>query len=223
VEPRLLVTWPLGAKGADWPNACVPYHLAIHEWCVRHDVPSMVIRGYIDVCRNNALLLARQEGFTHVAMLDGDHKHPPDTIERLWRLVEDDPKRLVVAGLNMQSAGINRPMFGVHANGKRLPITRWEAPLATVTWAALCACIINVKVMDLWPKPWFWFDYDSKGRWTTEDINFCDGLHEHGETITVDTMLVSPHRYETYADLETWKRNMEWRPEGAPEGDDEVS
>ena len=210
---KLLVTWPVGAKGADWPNACIPYHLAIYEWCVRHDVDRMVMTGYLDENRNQALLQARHLGYTHVAMLDGDHKHPPDTIERLWGHVLDDPRRWVVAGLNMQSGGINRPMIGVHANGKRRTITKWETPLVTVTWAALCACIINVEVVNLWPQPWFWFSYDKRGRWTTEDINFCDKLHERGKTITVDTTLVSPHRYEAYADLDTFKRNMEWRPE----------
>lgn len=218
---KLLVTWPLGAKGADWPNACVPYHLAIHEWCVRHDVPTMVLRGYLDENRNQALLLARREGFTHVAMLDGDHKHPPDTIERLWQHVQDDPKRMVVAGLNYQSAGINRPMIGVYAGGKRQTITRWETPLITVGWAALCACIVSVNVMDMWKAPWFWFSYDRKQRWTTEDINFCDKLHERGVTITVDTTLVAPHRTEMYADAGTWRRYQEWRPEGAPGSDDE--
>lgn len=44
-------------------------------------------------------------------------------------------------------------------------------------------------------------------------------LHERGVAITVDTTLVAPYRTEIYADLETWKRNTEWRPD-APEDEE---
>jgi hypothetical protein len=204
---KLIVTWPVGGKGADWPNLAIPYHLAVHEWCVKHDVPCMIIPGYLDENRNKALLLGRQEGATHVAMLDGDHQHMPDTIARLWQHILDDPSRMVVAGLNVQGGGVNRPMFGIHTKSRRLAMSEWHTPLVKCDWTCLCASIISVKVMDLWPHPWFWYDYDERGRWTTEDINFCDKLYEHHVPVYVDTTLVAPHRTEVWADVDTWKRH----------------
>jgi len=208
---KLLVTWPLAAKGDGWPSQCVPYHLALHEWCVKHDVPAMTLRGYLDENRNQALLLAQQMDCTHVAMLDGDHQHPPETLERLWQHAQDDPTRMVVAGVAPQAEGIHRPMFGIISGPpdkpRRTPITQWGVgQLVSCDWTAVCAAIISVKVMQLWPKPWFWFSYDKAGRWTTEDINFCDGLWRHEEPVYVDTGLVLPHRSEHYVGLEDWRR-----------------
>lgn len=205
---KLIVAFPLGESG--WPGRCVPYHIQIVQRCTALGIPILPTIGYVDENRNQSMIMARNAGATHVLMLDADHRHPPDIVDTLVKWMRDG--RMVVAGLNFQRGGHHRPLFGIITeDGRREPITEWSQRLVKCDWVATCAMLINLKVMDLWPAPWFWFSYkgtDHYGadlKWVGEDINFCTKLHEHGVPVYVDTQCQSPHKALAWADEDYWR------------------
>ncbi len=55
-----------------------------------------------DIARNSFAQDLLNSDHTHLLMLDSDHVHPTDIIQRLVRWVLEDSRRLVVGGLNFR-------------------------------------------------------------------------------------------------------------------------
>jgi hypothetical protein len=165
-----------------------------------------------DLARNSlAEHLLSEERFTHVLMLDADHRHPHDIVERLSRWVIEDPSRQVVAGLAFRRGAPFDPCMYMEAdNGQVYVPDEWQG-LLRVDLAGTAAMMISREVFERIPRPWFAFDYSgaAKREYPGEDMWFCRRCKEHGIPIWVDTTTVSPHLIENWVTEGTFRSYLE--------------
>lgn len=147
--------------------------------------------------------------FTHLLMLDADHRHPPDIVERLTRWVKQDPTRLVVAGLCFRRGVPFDPNVFI-VNGAENAIyqpAEWGRGLMQVDIAGTAEMLIAREVFERLPKPWFARDYSgaAEGKWPGEDVWFSQRCGELGVDIWVDTTTTGPHLMESWVDAQTYR------------------
>lgn len=163
-----------------------------------------------DLARNSlGEHLLRETQFTHVLMLDADHRHPQTIVERLSKWVEQDPEKLVVAGLAFRRGRPFDPCMYMEADdgsGVFVP-SEWARGLVPVDLVGTAAILISRKVFERLPRPWFAYDYSgaAQGWWPGEDIWFCRACKAAGIQIYVDTTTVSPHMFESWVDEQTFR------------------
>lgn len=135
--------------------------------------------------------------YTHLVMLDIDHQHPSNIVERLVQRVEEDPSRQIVAGLNFRRGEPYEPLVFMVGGENLYTISEWEPDtIIEVDAVATCSIIISREVFETVPgPPWFYYDYSvaHKEVYPTEDIVFCWLCGMHGIKIYVDTGLTSDH------------------------------
>lgn len=152
------------------------------------------------------------ERFSHLLMLDCDHRHPPDIVERLRARFEEDPARLVVGGLAFRRGVPFDPcMYVANAAGDVYVPEQWEAgALLKVDIVGTAAVMFSREVFGRLKKPWFKFDYDhvDEDAWPGEDIAFSRQCMEAGIPIWVDTGVVSPHYIDSYIDENTFRTHL---------------
>ena len=105
----VLNKWPIG--GWEWPRIVVhiPMMSALlyadkvfgRLWAIaQQGVPFLPLGADVThVVRNRAGEALLMSDFTHILMLDADHLHQVDIVQRMARRVIQDPTRQVVAGL----------------------------------------------------------------------------------------------------------------------------
>ncbi len=169
------------------------------------DGPTALVREYL------TRKFLEEKEFTHLLMLDTDHAHPADILERLVRWVDNEAKPLVVSGLNYQRKPPYRPcafMFDGSELGI-LPIIKWPNGLVKVDAVGAASLLIAREVFERVPAPWWEFVYYGEHRKLIgEDIWFCKRCKDAGIDIYVDTTTTSPHLGETWvsdATFRTWK------------------
>lgn len=164
-----------------------------------------------DLARNSlGEHLLKDERFSHVLMLDGDHRHPVDIVERLSRWVIEDPERLVVAEMAFRRGQPYDPCMYMEAadgSGQLYVPSEWERGLIQVDLVGTAGILISRKVFERLPKPWFAYDYSSaeKGWYPSEDIWFSRACQRAGIPIWVDTTTTSPHLIESWVDERTFR------------------
>jgi len=153
-----------------------------------------------------------------IIMLDCDHVHPPNTIDRLFR---HDPTLGVVAALAFRRGPPYDPMFFVwEENGRR---SRFVAPAewrrgALYECDAIATCAIGIRQ---WvfveldeagsPFPYFRYSYE-RGYQMTEDIFFAMSCMRAGISQYCDTSLVTPHLSTIGVDENTWEEFKQKNP-----------
>ena len=168
-----------------------------------------------DLARNSlAEHLLRETQFTHLLMLDADHRHPQDIVERLSRWVVKDPGRLVVAGMAFRRGVPFDPCIFMESNdgtGSTYVPAEWERGLMRVDLSGTAAMLISRKVFEQLPRPWFAYDYGSaeQPQYPGEDIWFCRQCQRAGIPIYVDTTTVSPHLLESWVNEQTFRSYLE--------------
>ena len=83
----------------------------------------------------------------------------------------------------------------------------WERGLMRVDLVGTAAILINRKVFERLPRPWFAFDYAGaeSQQYPGEDIWFCRACQRAGIPIWVDTTSVSSHLFESWIDEQTFR------------------
>lgn len=168
-----------------------------------------------DLARNSlAEHLLKEEQFTHLLMLDADHRHPHDIVERLSRWVIEDPERQVVAGLAFRRGRPFDPCMYMESNdgtGRVYVPAEWEPGLLRVDLVGTAAILISRRVFERLPRPWFAFDYSGadKQQYPGEDIWFSRLCQRTGIPIYVDTTTVSPHLMESWINEQTFRTYLE--------------
>jgi len=168
--------------------------------------------GRIDVTRNKMAIQLLRSDYTHLLMLDIDHKHPWDIVQRLARWVLADPEIQVVGGSNFRRSAPFDPCWGFWGNdGKYYPAVEYEKGLIEVDMIGTGAILIAREVFELIPPPWFTNDYSQAWRdvWPGEDIGFCKLCDEYGIRKYVDTTTTSPHLADALVNEGTWKDHVE--------------
>lgn len=167
----------IAARG--WPFAYLPY--------TRNDI-----------ARNKFAAAALRGGFDWLCMLDSDHKHPADIVERLYRCVEKDPSIRVIGGLNFRRGKPYDPCaFIIDDEGNTYGIMDWEPGILEVQALGTGSILIHTSVFEDVPFPWFAYAYDETHHvddgWPGVDMYFCRKLREAGIKMYVDTTTSSPH------------------------------
>jgi hypothetical protein len=173
--------------------------------------------GIPDMVRNKAGQALKESQFTHVLMLDTDHKHPSDIIQRLARRVIEDPERLVVAALAHRRGEPYDPMMWVKKDDGYYNIEEWEpGSLQECDVVATPAMLIHRNVFETLPPPWFFYDYEDMGpemNRHTEDLGFCNKVRAAGIKIYCDTSITTPHMRSGSVDGRTWQSWKQTHPD----------
>ena len=164
-----------------------------------------------DLARNRASMELLKSDFTHLLMLDIDHVHPHDIIQRLARWVLKDPKKYqVVGGLNFRRSEPYDPCaYKISADGSMYTIA-WEKDdeIVEVDRLGTGSILIAREVLETIPPPWFVNDYSQAWRdaWPGEDIGFNKKCQESGIKMWVDLTVTSPHITPAIIDGATWQK-----------------
>jgi hypothetical protein len=167
--------------------------------------------GRTDVVRNRMAMELLKSNFTHLLMLDIDHKHLWSIVQRLARWVVADPKKLVVGGLNFRRGAPYDPCcFLEGADGKLYPPAEWEQGLIRMDAIGTGSVLISREVFERIPPPWFFNDYSRawEDEWPGEDIGFSKLCRENGIELWVDTTTTSPHMIDAYVDESSFRQYL---------------
>ena len=195
------------------------HHMAIAQ----HGYPLIRIPPLrrVDLARNLfAVHFVREAtAYTHLVMLDMDHAHWPNVIERLRARVAEDPSRLVVSGTYFRRCEPHDPNgWTVDAEG------HFSNPLETTPGVyrrdrlGLGCVIIAREVFERIPPPWFYFTYDATN-WERgfdghgEDIVFTGLCQQAGIACWQDVGIESPHLVNGWVTRETYLKFIEEHPE----------
>lgn len=165
-----------------------------------------------DRARNSYAQALLKSDFTHVVMLDIDHQHPPDIVQRLGKWVAQDESREVVTALAFRRCKPHDPCAFIQQEGKYYAIAEYAPGLHRVDATGLAAAMISRKVFERMPYPWFAFEYQD-GEWVGEDFYFCQKCARYGISIWVDTLTVTPHMRVEWTDERTHREYLAEHPE----------
>ncbi len=150
-----------------------------------------------------------------LVMLDCDHAHPHDTIERL---VDRDPALGVVGALAFRRGEPFFPCFFIRGeNGKLHQPLQFTGDLMQCTIVGTGAIAIRRWVLDAiaeagYPAP-FVYEYNedmhATGEYQSEDITFGFTCEKLGIPHYVDTSLVIPHLTTSAIDQTTWEMKVQ--------------
>jgi hypothetical protein len=172
--------------------------------------PAMIPMAYMrtDLYRNLLATKLLETNFTHVLMLDADHQHPIDIVQRLARWVLIDPKVKVVGGLNFRRGEPFEPCAFMQDNsGGVYSIMEWEKGLVQVDAIGTGSVLISREVFELLEPPWFYniYDFAYEGHYPGEDIGFSKKCFDAGIPLYVDTTTSSPHLMDSFVTEESFR------------------
>lgn len=162
-----------------------------------------------DVARNFAADALLHSDHTHLLMLDTDHIHPPDIVQRLARWVFQYPDVWVVGGLNFRRTPPYDPLaFGEQDDGLYYSPSEWPEGLVKVDAIATCAILIDRRVFEKGDPPYFYYDYSmaKEGKYPSEDMGFAKWCKAHNVQQYCDTTTTSPHLTDMLVDADTFRQ-----------------
>lgn len=164
-----------------------------------------------DLYRNKVAEKLLQTDFTHVLMLDLDHAHPVDIIQRLARWVLMDREIKIVGGLNFRRGEPYEPCCFINGkNGEIYSPADWHQGLIEVDYIGTGSILINREVFEEMTPPWFYNDYSEawSGNYPGEDMGFSAKAKAAGFKMYVDTTTTSPHMITRAVDEGTFRSYM---------------
>ena len=170
------------------------------------------------MARESACKQLIDSDFTHILMLDADHKHPPNIIQQLARWVIEDPERLVVGGLNFRRSEPYDPCAYMVEDDKFFTLWDWEEGLLEVDRIGTGSILIAREVFERLKQPWFYLHSTDEGatNWPTDDMIFCLHCKEAGIKLWCDTTTQSPHMTQAFIAEETYKQYINDHPDKYP-------
>lgn len=153
--------------------------------------------GRTDLVRNKMVQQLLGSHFTHLVMLDVDHIHPEDIVQRLMSNFIEHPEMKVVGGLNFRRGEPFDPCIFVKGDdGKHYSVADWErGKVIKVQALGTGSIAIAREVFEMMEPPWFFNDYSMAmdDVWPGEDMGFSDKCQSLGIDLFVDTRITSPH------------------------------
>jgi hypothetical protein len=160
--------------------------------------------GRTDLVRNKYAQHLLASHFTHLVMLDVDHIHPDDIVQRLMSNFVENPDLKVVGGLNFRRGEPFEPCAFVRGDdGTYYSIADWErGSLMKVDAVGTGSIAIAREVFEMMEPPWFWNDYSRAmdDAWPGEDMGFSANCQKLGIEMYVDTRITSPHLIDAVVD-----------------------
>jgi len=212
--PRILVTFLL-ERSISYADLVFPSIVQIAA-----QGPVILNMPYMrtDLARNRAAIELLKTDFTHLLMLDIDHVHPHDIIQRLARWVVSDPKQFqVVGGLNFRRSEPHDPCAYKKGEDYSMWTIEWDkdTTLMEVDRIGTGSILIAREVFETIPPPWFTNDYTQVWRdaWPGEDIGFSKLCNDYKIPIWVDCTVTSPHITPAVVDANSWEKWKANNPE----------
>lgn len=171
-----------------------------------------------DLARNRAAIELLKTDFTHLLMLDIDHIHPHDIVQRLARWPLADPKKYqVVGGLNFRRSEPHDPCaYTYDETDQSMWTIEWDddTEILEVDRLGTGSIMIAREVFETMEPPWFYNDYTQGWRdsWPGEDIGFSRKCKDAGIKMWVDCKTTSPHITPAVVDSTSW---FKWREKNA--------
>jgi len=131
--------------------------------------------------------------FTHLLMLDSDHRHPPDIVHRLarWMLAYEGID--VIGGLNFRRGEPYDPCAFIWDNGFYRRLAEWVPGAFPVDALGTGSMLVSRKVFETIPPPWFDYKYEDLEGFPGTDMSFAKYCKQYGISQWVDTTTTSPH------------------------------
>ena len=188
--PKVVVFVPVTNSIAYAPDV-FPAFLEI----ARHGVPFMHLPyGFADRIRNEAGKQFKKSKYTHIIMLDVDHVHPIDIVQRLAHRVIEDPERLIVGGVNYKRTEPYSPCVGLLKDGKFFRPWEWTPGISEVDRIGFGCVIIAKEVFERTEFPLFVNEPNlEKQSLGSHDNYFCEKAQEAGIKVWCDFNITSPH------------------------------
>ncbi len=154
------------------------------------------LRGRTDINRNVFASALLKSDYTHLCMLDTDHIHQPDVIERLARWAMQCRDRWVIGGLNFKRGEPYSPLVYTQADsGDLIPPLNWEPGLSEVAAIGTGCILVAREAFERLQRPFFAYDYThaESDLYSSEDLYFSAICREAHIKICCDTTVTSPH------------------------------
>jgi len=163
-------------------------------------------RNDIARCKFGEYLL--ESKFTHLLMLDSDHVHPPDVVQRLARWFRAYPGQIeVIGGLNFRRGAPFDPCAFIDpGDGTFRRMAAWHQGAVSVDALGSGSIMIQRSVFERLPKPWFAYDYTNLQDWPGTDMWFSKLCRAHGISLWCDTTTTSPHIGDRLIDGEDYRQ-----------------
>mgnify|MGYP002361004436 CR=1 FL=1 len=169
--------------------------------------------GRTDMARNHIAEELLSSDYTHVLMMDSDHIHPEDLVERLARWVMADPSKKVIAGLNFRrSAPYDPCVYMDTEDGLAAPLN-WPNGLGMADAVGFGCVLIEKSVFQKLNRPYFAYTYTDEGGSQSEDIYFSLQCRKMGIEIWCDTTTTSPHLTDRLIAEKDFRYYVEKHPE----------
>lgn len=190
--PRILVGVPLGKFGN---NHAFQYfwNIAKQGWPLIEGIPP---DPRLDVQRNIMAAKAEKSGATHLCLLDADHLHPADIVNRFAEHVIADSEKKVICGYQFRR---HPPFNPCVYRYDELGNADWVYPptgeLIKVDGGSAASILINVEVFRQIKPPWWAYTYElaERHQYLGTDNYFNQLLRDNGIGIWCDTSITSPH------------------------------
>lgn len=152
--------------------------------------------------------LLANDDFTHLLMLDSDHRHPPDIVQRLARWMMVYPEIEIVGGLNFRRGEPYDPCAFIWDNGFYRRLAQWQQGCLAVDALGTGSILISRKVFERMPPPWFEYHYEDLDGFPGTDMTFARHCAEAGIKQYVDTTTTSPHIGTLMIGAEEYRRYL---------------
>jgi len=133
--------------------------------------------------------------YTHILMLDSDHVHPEDIVQRLARWVWLYPNTVkVVGGLNFRRGEPYDPCAFINPGDSKFHrLADWGRGLLEVEALGTGSMLIAREVFETLEEPWFNYEYPGGDFTPGTDMSFSAKCREAGIRLWVDGSTTSPH------------------------------
>jgi len=170
-----------------------------------------------DKARNHFAVTLLESDFTHLIMLDLDHVHPIDIVQRLASWALRVPGIPVVGGMNFKRSAPYEPCaFFLDEKQGISTLYQWEPGLVKVDALGTGSVMIAREVFEQLEPPWFFNVYD-ENNWSDvfpgEDMGFAMKCREAGIAQYVDTSITSPHVTDALITESSFRRYMKNNPD----------
>lgn len=210
----------------DWPRPVV-----FIPWMQALPFADQVMPGFIEIARTGVPFLHLSYGYaervhnlaawefldsdyTHLIILDSDHKHPHDIVQRLCRLMMEDPdNRKIAGGLNYRRTPPYEPCAMLELDGRLARPVDWDPGIQEVQAVGTANIIIAREVFEQVEPPWFINEYNDAIRTTGGyDTYFCNKVRAAGFSIWCDFGLCSPHMATHTINERTYRSYLQMHP-----------
>ena len=230
-KPRIMVAILTTHERNGWPTKDLADWLSsLHDQSIGYTfchnfVPAAGARNTVAGC-------FKDRGFDWILMLDNDMSPPGNLLDAIKNVPADAmvvaPKFFMWDETNLSLKlcwGWDEDAAGSGYAPPKDPVTgqvRVESKFYQLRKCGTGAIFICPEVFQKIPPPWFWYTYDAMGNQkVTEDINFCDKLHEHGMKIYgFGGLTVGHHHTVNLAALARLLYDVKQEPVASPVAED---